>query len=94
MLSVLHAPVRRCVLVLGGAPPVAEGGLACVWDAQAGATSYVLQVGAATTESGVYNSDVGNKLGITLPLSAGTYYWRVVPQGAGSTTVEQVVTLT
>ena len=66
----------------------------CVGRAGLGATSYVLQVGTATTESGVYNSDVGNKLGITLPLAAGTYYWRVVPQGAGSTTVEQTVTLT
>ena len=93
MLSVLHAPVRRCVLVLGGAPPVIEGGAGFAWDAQAGATSYVLQVGAATTESGVYNSDVGNVLGVTLPLAAGTYYWRVVPQGAGSTTVEQSFTL-
>lgn len=91
MLSVLHAPVRRCVLVLGGAPPTTE--VAFIWSAVVGATSYVLQVGTATTLSDVYNSNVGNVLSAYLPLASGLYYSRVVPVGAGSTTDEQEVTV-
>ena len=89
MLSVLHAPVRRCVLVLGGSPPATT--VYFVWAAVESATSYVLQIGTATTESDVYNSNVGNVLTADVPLASGTYYSRVVPVGAGSTTDEQEV---
>lgn len=91
MLSVLHAPVRRCVLVLGGAPPATA--VYFVWAAVEDATSYVLQIGTATTLSDVYNSNVGNNLSAEVPLASGTYYSRVVPQGAGSATDEQEVTV-
>lgn len=67
--------------------------VAFVWDAVVGATSYVLQVGTATTESDIYNANVGNVLAESLYLDPGTYYSRVVPQGAGSATDEQVVTV-
>lgn len=67
--------------------------VAFVWSAVAGATSYVLQVGTATTLSDRYNADVGNVLSASLMLSSGTYYSRLVPQGAGSTTAEQTVTV-
>lgn len=66
---------------------------AFTWSSVSGATSYVLQVGSATGESGVFNQDVGNVLSHYLYLSSGTYYSRVVPQGAGSTTDEQVTTI-
>ena len=46
------------------------------WDAVTGATSYVLQVGSATTLSDIYNASVGNKLSHGLELAPGTYYWR------------------
>ena len=89
MISVLHRPEMRCVLVLGGSPPTTE--VAFIWDAVVGATSYVLQVGSATTLSDIYDSNVGNVLTSYLPLATGTYYSRVVPVGAGSTTDEQTV---
>lgn len=67
--------------------------VAFVWDAVGGASSYVLQIGTSTGQSDRYNSNVGNVLTYTLTLLPGTYYSRVVPQGAGSTTVEQVVSV-
>ena len=91
MLSVLHAPVRRCVLVLGGAPPATA--VYFVWDAVDGATSYVLSIGPSTGSYTTYNSNVGNNLSAGVPLAAGTYYWIATPQGAGSATAEQTVTV-
>jgi len=67
--------------------------VAFVWDAVDGATSYVLQVGTATTQSNIYNADRGNTLSYSMWLDPGTYYSRVVPQGAGTTTDEQTVTV-
>ena len=89
ILAILQRPELRCVLVLGGSPPATT--VYFTWAAVDGATSYVLQIGAATTESGVYNSNVGNVLVAAVPLASGTYYSRVVPQGAGDTTAEQTV---
>ena len=68
-------------------------GVEFVWDVVIGASSYVLQVGTATTQSDRFNQDVGDVLAYGLALSPGTYYSRVVPQGAGSTTDEQAVTV-
>lgn len=65
--------------------------VAFVWDAVVGATSYVLQV--RTAASGTYNifdQDVGDTQDYTMTLYSGRYYSRVVPQGAGSATAEQV----
>ncbi|HMN09328.1 MAG TPA: hypothetical protein PKC83_11130 [Gemmatimonadaceae bacterium] len=84
------------VVTLGGGVPQAGAVpvlVAFVWDAVDGATSYVLQVGTATTLSDIYNADVGNVLGYSMWQAPGTYYSRVVPQGAGSTTAEQVITV-
>lgn len=84
------------VVTLGGGVPRAGAVpvlVAFVWDAVDGATSYVLQVGTATTLSDIYNADVGNVLGYSMWLAPGTYYSRVVPQGAGSATAEQVITV-
>lgn len=67
--------------------------VAFVWDDVVGATSYVLQIGSATTLSDVYDANVGDVLTETVNLLPGTYYSRVVPQGAGSTTPEQTVTV-
>lgn len=64
------------------------------WAAVAGATSYILQVGTATGLSDVYNADVGNVITYSLSLGDGSYVSRVVPQGAGSTTVEEPFTVT
>lgn len=65
--------------------------VAFVWDSVPGATSYVLQIGTAPGQSDYYNADVGTVLSVTLALSTGTYYSRVIPQGAGSPTPEQTV---
>lgn len=85
------------VVTLGGVVPlggaVSVPGVAFVWDAVVGATSYVLQIGAATTESGVFSQNVGDVLTYSVALAPGTYYSRVIPQGAGSTTAEQTVTV-
>ena len=95
MLSVLHAPVRRCVLVLGGAPPSVKAGWRVVWDAQVGSDELRAASGHGHDRERRLQQRRGERaVGVTLPLAAGTYYWRVVPQGAGSTTVEQTVTLT
>jgi hypothetical protein len=59
------------------------------WSAVAGASSYILQVGTATGLSDVHDTDVGNVLTYSLSWPNVTYYSRVVPQGAGSTTAEQ-----
>lgn len=81
------------ILATGGIPYANLSPVAFVWDTVGGATSYVLQVGTATTLSDVYNENVGNVLTYTVNLVPGTYYSRVVPQGAGSTTDEQTVTV-
>lgn len=68
--------------------------VAFVWDAVIGATSYILQV--RTSDSGAYNvfnSSVGDVLTYTLSLTAGVYYARVVPVGAGDPTAEWMVTV-
>lgn len=54
----------------------AEGNTAFVWDAYAGANSYVLQVGTSPGLSDRYNANVGNFLTHTLALAPGTYYAR------------------
>ena len=79
MLSVLHAPVRRCVLVLGGSPPATE--IAFFWEAVEEATGYRLQLGTATTLTDVYDSPVGNVLTAYVPLAAGTYFSRTMVMG-------------
>jgi hypothetical protein len=63
------------------------------WAAVVGATSYVLQVGTGTGLSDFFNEDVGNVITYELALPQDTYYARVVPQGAGSTTAEQTFTI-
>ena len=82
----------RCALT-PSAPATGTPNAYFVWDAVVGATSYVLQVGSATTLSDIYNDNVGNTLSYGLELAPGTYYSRVVPQGAGSTTAERTVTV-
>ena len=69
------------------------GGANFVWAAEAGATSYVLQVGPSSGSYTTFNADVGNVLHHTLSLSTGTYYSRVVPQGAGSPSAEQATVI-
>ena len=71
----------------------AEGNTAFVWDAYAGATSYVLQVGTATGLSDRYNTNVGNYLTHTLALAPGTYYARYLAYAGATllyTSAEQV----
>jgi hypothetical protein len=77
----------------GGVPRVSPPLVAFVWDAVGGATSYVLQIGTSTGQSDTFNQNVGDVSTYSVALSAGTYYSRVVPQGAGSTTAEQTVTV-
>lgn len=50
-----------------------------VWDDVATATTYVLQVGSATTQSDVFDTNVGNVLTYSILLTPGTYFSRVVP---------------
>lgn len=69
-------------------------GVAFTWGAVVGATSYILQIGTGSSRSDVFNCNVGNKLTFSVALNAGTYYVRVVPVGAGSTTGEQTVVVT
>lgn len=67
--------------------------VAFIWSAEAGATSYVLQVGPFTGSYTTFNANVGDVLTYSLFLAPGTYYSRVVPQGAGSATAERGWTL-
>lgn len=75
--------------VRGYGQEAGSGSIAFVWAAVGGATSYVLQIGSATTLSDIFNFNVGNVTDYSVTLSAGTYYSRVVPVGAGSETDEQ-----
>ena len=73
--------------------------IALFWEAVAGATSYVAQVGTATTLSDTFNANVGNLLTTVVLVPAGTYYTRTVVVGgahAGELTTggEQTVTVT
>ena len=86
MISTLASTLRRS---RSGGPKAT----AFVWDVVGGATSYVLQIGTATGQSNTFNANVGNVLTYSVALNPGTYYSRVVPQGAGSTTAEQTVTV-
>ena len=74
MISVLHRPERRC-----GAPPLTL--FAFTWAVVSGATSYVLQIGTATTLSDVYEANVGNVLQASVALRSGTYVSRTVVVG-------------
>ena len=81
MLSVLHAPVRRCVLVLGGAPPATT--IYLFWVAVDEATGYRVKVGTTSMQAtgDTYDSPVGLVSNIELPLASGTYYARTVVIG-------------
>ena len=60
------------------------------WSPVVGATSYVLQVGPSTGTYTTFTKDVGNVTAYGLYLASGTYYSRMVPQGAGSATAERM----
>ena len=75
----------------------AYGNTTYVWDAYAGADSYVLQVGTATGLSDSYNVNVGNYLTHTLALAPGTYYARRLAYAGATllhTSAEQTRTVT
>ena len=90
MPMVMFGRTVRVARRSSGAPTFAQP---FIWDAVTGATSFVLQVGRTTTASDVFNEDVGLVRTYELQLPHGTYFSRVVPQGAGSTTDEQTFTI-
>lgn len=60
---------------------VEGAGIAFAWDEVEGATSYVLQIGSATGQSDVVNTNVGYVRAKTVLLGVGTWYARVVVVG-------------
>jgi photosystem II stability/assembly factor-like uncharacterized protein len=76
------------MLSVGPAPPanpraVFSGGVVTLsWEASAGASSYLVQVGTASGSANLFNGNVGAVLGVSGAIADGNYFWRVMAVNA------------